>query len=106
MGVKKIQVQSDSQLVVNQLQGSYQTRDTKEAAYLQLAKDLQSSFEEFSVSQVPRTDNSHADALANLGAAIQTALPMTILVVYVQWPATWKGEPANQTTTDITAEPN
>ena len=50
MGVRNLQVQSDSQLVVNQLQGSYQTSDAKMAAYLNLAKELQDDFEDFSVS--------------------------------------------------------
>ncbi|XP_062100796.1 uncharacterized protein LOC133806720 [Humulus lupulus] len=61
MGVKKIVVFSDSQLVVNQM-------------------------------QVPRGENSHADALANLGSSIQTIDPKTIPVVYLHWPAVWKDE--------------
>ena len=106
MGISNLQVQSDSQLVVNQLQGSYQTRDAKMAAYLELVKKLQSSFEKFSILQVPRTENNHADALANLGAAIQTTTPMPIPLVYIQWPATWKDESISQTVAEISVEPN
>ena len=37
-------------------------------------------------------ENSHADALANLGSSIQTTNPKTIPIVYLQWPAVWKNE--------------
>ncbi|XP_062102814.1 uncharacterized protein LOC133812978 [Humulus lupulus] len=92
MGVKKIVVFSDSQLVVNQMQGSYLVRDNKMTAYLNKTKELQSVFDEFTINQAPRGENSHADALANLGSSIQTTDPKTIPVVYLQWPAVWKDE--------------
>ncbi|XP_031260840.1 uncharacterized protein LOC116119024 [Pistacia vera] len=78
MGIKKLEVKSDSQLVVNQLQGSYQVRDPKMTSYLSLAKELQSAFEEIAITQVPRYDNTHADALANLGSAFQASSPTII----------------------------
>ncbi|XP_060972398.1 uncharacterized protein LOC133038310 [Cannabis sativa] len=92
MGAKRINVFSDSQLVVNQVQGSYQVRDSKMTAYLEKTKELQSTSDEFTISQVPRENNSHADALANLGSSIQTTSPKTIPMVYLQWPAVWKKE--------------
>ena len=39
-------------------------------SYLEHVKTLQSTFEEFDIAQIPRLDNSHADALANLGSSI------------------------------------
>ncbi|XP_057770831.1 uncharacterized protein LOC130990626 [Salvia miltiorrhiza] len=71
MRVKRISVFNDSQLVVNQIQGAYRVKDAKMIAYLGKIKELQCSFEEFTIIQVPRGDNSHADALANLGSSIQ-----------------------------------
>ena len=44
MGIKKLEISSDSQLVVNQLLGTYQARDSKMTAYLAHVKELQSSF--------------------------------------------------------------
>ena len=70
MGVKKLDIRSDSQLVVNQLLGAYQARDLKMASYLEHIKSLQSIFEEFDIAQISRLDNSHADTLANLGSSI------------------------------------
>ncbi|KAL0427869.1 UNVERIFIED_CONTAM: hypothetical protein Slati_2961700 [Sesamum latifolium] len=49
VGAKKIIVYSDSQLVVNQIQGSYEARGEKMAKYLLKAKELFDKFEESSV---------------------------------------------------------
>ena len=39
MGIKKLDIQSDSQLVVNQLLGTYQARDSRMTAYLVPLRD-------------------------------------------------------------------
>ncbi|KAL5829304.1 hypothetical protein ACOSQ3_018772 [Xanthoceras sorbifolium] len=85
--VEWVKVRSDSQLIVRQLQGSYQSRDLKMSAYLILVKELQASFESFDIEQVPRSENKHADALANLGSALDTTVERTIPMVFSQWPA-------------------
>ncbi|KAL5564335.1 hypothetical protein UlMin_027499 [Ulmus minor] len=100
MGIKKLSIRSDSQLVVNQLLGSYQARDLKMASYLEHIKILQPAFEEFDISQIPRVDNSHADALANLGSSIPITESQKIPLLYLQWPAVWKDPPAEVTTID------
>ena len=100
MVIKKLSIRSDSQLVVNQLLGSYQARDLKMASYLEHIKILQPAFEEFDISQIPRVDNSHADALANLGSSIPATESQTIPLLYLQWPAVWKDPPAEVTTID------
>ncbi|XP_062087018.1 uncharacterized protein LOC133793711 [Humulus lupulus] len=87
MEVKRIVVFSDSQLVVNQMQGSYQARDNKMTASLKKTKELQSDFDEFTINLVPRGENNHAYALANLGSSSHTTDSKTIPVVYLQWPA-------------------
>ncbi|KAL5565099.1 hypothetical protein UlMin_028263 [Ulmus minor] len=61
---------------------------------------LQPAFEEFDISQIPRVDNSHADALANLGSSIPVTESQTIPLLYLQWPAVWKDPPAEITTID------
>ncbi|KAL5574212.1 hypothetical protein UlMin_023809 [Ulmus minor] len=100
MGIKKLSIRSDSQLVVNQLLGSYQARDLKMASYLEHVKILQPAFDEFDISQIPRVDNSHADALANLGSSIPATESQSIPLLYLQWPAVWKNPPAEVTTID------
>ncbi|XP_062103922.1 uncharacterized protein LOC133815050 [Humulus lupulus] len=92
IGVRRINVLNDAQLVVNQMQGSYQARDDKMTTNLNKTKEPQSGFDEFTISQVPRGENGHADALANLKSSIQTTNHKATPVVYLQWPAVWKGE--------------
>ena len=50
LGIGKIVVFSDSQLVVNQMQGSYQAQDNKMTAYLNKTKELQSAFDECTIN--------------------------------------------------------
>ena len=83
MGIKKLSIRSDSQLVVNQLLGSYQARDLKMASYLEHVKILRPTFEEFDIAQIPRLDNSHADALANLGSSIPAIESQSIPLLYL-----------------------
>jgi len=84
MGIKKLHIHSDSQLVVNQILGSYQARDLKMASYLEHVKTLQSTFEEFDIAQIPRLDNIHANALANLGSSIPTIESQSISLLFLQ----------------------
>ncbi|KAL2237494.1 UNVERIFIED_CONTAM: Transposon Tf2-12 polyprotein [Sesamum indicum] len=69
-GARKIVIYSDSQLVVNQIQGLFETRDEKMAKYSQKAKNLLEKFEEASVIQVSRTENAVVDQLAKLASSM------------------------------------
>ena len=64
MKVESLEIYSDSQLFVYQVTNEYQERGEKVAAYLQKAKDLLSAFRAFKIRQVPREQNTQADALA------------------------------------------
>ena len=83
MGIKKLGIHSDSQLVVNQLLGSYQARDLKMASYLEHVKTLQSTFEEFDIAQILRLDNNYANALANLGSSILDTKSQSISFLFL-----------------------
>ncbi|KAL0398231.1 UNVERIFIED_CONTAM: Transposon Ty3-G Gag-Pol polyprotein [Sesamum radiatum] len=69
-GAKKIVIYSDSQLVVNQVRGSYEARDEKMAQYFVKAKNLLDKFGEASVVQISRADNAAADQLAKLASSM------------------------------------
>ena len=88
---KNIEVISYSQLVVNQLSGVYLAKDSRMSIYVEAVKERAKSFNTFSVSQIPRAENNHADALANIGSSLQVKKDINIPVVYMQWPAVWKG---------------
>ncbi|KAL0328211.1 UNVERIFIED_CONTAM: Retrovirus-related Pol polyprotein from transposon opus [Sesamum calycinum] len=67
---KRIVIYSDSKLVVNQVQGSYEARDEKMAKYFLKAKNMLEKFEGASVVQVSRTTNATADQLAKLASSM------------------------------------
>ncbi|KAK0607231.1 hypothetical protein LWI29_011797 [Acer saccharum] len=58
LNVKIIKVRSDSQLVVRQINGTYEARDQRMSSYLNKVRQLQSTFDEFSIEQIPRSENT------------------------------------------------
>lgn len=65
LGAKQIELRSDSELVVNQLNGRYKIKSTAlRPFYLEVAKFL-GQFEKITVTYVPREQNTEADRLAN-----------------------------------------
>ncbi|GFS34966.1 hypothetical protein Acr_00g0037010 [Actinidia rufa] len=71
LGAQSLEVFSDSQLVVNQVQGDYLAKDSRMIAYLGEVKTLSSKIKEFKINQIPREDNKKADALANLASTFE-----------------------------------
>ena len=71
-GRKRVRVQSDSQLLVRQLNGEYRVKDEKLRALFQRAINLLRQFESYRIVHVPREQNKIADRLAN--KAIDDAL--------------------------------
>ncbi|XP_022880881.1 uncharacterized protein LOC111398180 [Olea europaea var. sylvestris] len=69
MQVRRLVASSDSQLIVNQVSGSFTTKDSSMVAYLKLVKDLIPQFERFKLIQVPRLENTHADALSKFASS-------------------------------------
>jgi ribonuclease HI len=67
LGKKRIRVQSDSQLMVRQLNGEYRVKDEKLKTLFQKAVTLLRQFEAYRIVHVPRELNKLADRLANKG---------------------------------------
>ncbi len=65
LGIDKLSLMSDSQLVVNQMKGLYKVKNQELAPLHQQAKDLADSFEEISFNYVPRELNKIADGEVN-----------------------------------------
>lgn len=70
LGVQKIKVYSDSQLVVNQVLGTYVVEEVVLQHYLEKVKQLLLSFEEYLVDHVPRVLNKRANALNKLAYSV------------------------------------
>lgn len=66
-------VYNDSQLVVNQVSGRYQAKDTKMITYLGIVEKLRVKLELFEIQLILRDRNLRADLLANLGATTESS---------------------------------
>lgn len=67
LGQKNVVVQSDSQLLVRQLNGEYRVKDEKLKVLFQRAMDLLRQFDSYRILHVRRDMNRLADRLANRG---------------------------------------
>ena len=76
---RAVEVFSDSRLVVSQVKGELEARDLRMQEYLSQIRHLQSSFEYFTLQQIPRSRNMHADSLAALATSSMQSLLRVIL---------------------------
>ena len=74
MEVDQLEVCSDSQLVVKQIEDTYEAKGEKMILYLKKVRELLRKFMLVQVTHIPRVENSRADALAKLTSASQEDL--------------------------------
>ncbi|XP_052171652.1 uncharacterized protein LOC127787632 [Diospyros lotus] len=70
--VKNLIAHSDSQLVAQQFQGTFEVREPILVHYLQKVEELAHRFERFELIQINRSLNQHANALSKLASARDT----------------------------------
>ena len=85
--VDQLEVHSDSQLVVRQIEDTYEARSEKMVLYLQKVRDLLQKFVSVQIKYVPRTENSRADTLAKLATALQEDIGESAPVEYLAEPS-------------------
>jgi ribonuclease HI len=68
MGIQKLVIKTDSQIVAGHIEKDYKARDLELARYLQFLRDQEKHFEGFTVKNISRNDNSDADELAKAAA--------------------------------------
>ncbi|CAL8997655.1 unnamed protein product, partial [Prunus brigantina] len=83
LGAEHIIIHSDSQLVVNQVTDAYQTRKPHITAYVQKVKTILLRYRSHSITQIPRAQNTRADALARLASALDANLTRSIPIEYL-----------------------
>ncbi|XP_077249161.1 uncharacterized protein LOC143888604 [Tasmannia lanceolata] len=71
---QRVKAYCDSQLVTNQIQGTYEARDERMIKYLSQVRQLSTKFKSFEVVRIPRTENTKADVLSKLAASGYTTL--------------------------------
>ncbi|XP_050877297.1 uncharacterized protein LOC127081051, partial [Lathyrus oleraceus] len=69
--IKILEVCGDSALVIYQVKGEWETRDTKLIPYRAYVMELIKYFDEITFRHIPRTENQIADALAMLASMYQ-----------------------------------
>lgn len=70
LGLKKADCYSDSALLVNQIHGRWRIKEPTLRALFREAQDRINQLAAFSLSQIPRTQNRHADQLASRGGTL------------------------------------
>ncbi|CAL8153079.1 unnamed protein product [Prunus armeniaca] len=93
LSIKRLAVYSDSQLIANQASGEYMAKHPRMVQYLDKVQGLLKEFPTFTIQQVPRAENTHKDALASLGSALDTHFKRSILVEHHDRPSIEEIEP-------------
>ena len=91
IGGKTVKVFSDLKLVVGQVRGDLEAQDPRMQEYSSQVRSIQTKFEFFDLSHIPKGGNTHADSLATLATSSAQDLPRVILVedLYTPTPIKW-----------------
>ena len=85
--IDQFEVCSDSQLVVRQIEDTYEAKSRRMILYLKKVRDLLKKFMLVQVRHIPRAENSRAYALAKLETASQEDLSRLTPVEYLAEPS-------------------
>ena len=94
IGISRIACYGDSDLVAQQVSGTWDTKDPNMAAYRAAVDEMAKSFIGYEVKHIPRTENMAADALSRLGSARKT-IPPGIFLEQLHVPSVKGAYPAN-----------
>jgi ribonuclease HI len=86
MGIRRAILKIDSQVIAGHIDKSSKARDPKLEKYLDTVRRLEASFEGFSVKNIPRGENEHADMLAK-SAAQGLPLPSEVFFETIKAPS-------------------
>jgi len=65
LGASQVDMRSDSELVVRQINGRYRVKNASLKPLYQRVKQLQSQLKSFAITHIPRRQNTEADSLAS-----------------------------------------
>ena len=77
LGIKRLDVRGDSQLVIDQVMKESSCHDTKMEAYCNAVRHLEDKFDGLKLNHVPRKYNEDADELAKIASG-RTTIPPNI----------------------------
>ena len=87
MEADQLEVCSDSQLVVKQIEDDYEAKGKKMIRYLKKVRELLKKFMRVQVRHIPRTENSQVDTLTKLATTLQEDLDRRVLVEHLMEPS-------------------
>ena len=64
LGAKNALLRSDSQLIIEQVKGNFEAKETRMQRYLKLTNQLVSKFDRVEFAKIPRDQNAKADEVA------------------------------------------
>jgi hypothetical protein len=68
MGATNVEIRSDSQVVVGQVQGQFEAQEDRMARYLEQVRQFQSYFERVVITKIPRDENIRADEFSKIAS--------------------------------------
>ncbi|KAL0458919.1 UNVERIFIED_CONTAM: hypothetical protein Slati_0519100 [Sesamum latifolium] len=83
VGARHLLAYSDSQLIVNQIEGTFEAKEESMIQYLQQIKELRTSFDQFQIIQIPREENVKVDCLSKLASALEDCRTRHITIQYL-----------------------
>jgi len=83
--ITNIEIYGDSQLVVNQVKGSYDTKDEKLKPYRVVLIEFLEILDRYTIDTIPRINNIYVDAMASVASLVPTELEdeETILIIHM-----------------------
>ena len=104
-GIQCLEVRRDSNLAISQINGDFDAKDPKMAAYRNVVLKISARFKGLEFHHVVRENNQAADILARIGAK-RDPVPPNIFVERLFKPSVvWEGESGN-TSTDPNTPPD
>ena len=64
LGAKNLLLKNDSKLVIRQIKGEYEVKESRMQKFLKLTNQLVQEFDQVDFTQVPRSQNSEVDEVA------------------------------------------
>ena len=98
MGIQRLEVRGDSNLTISQINGYFDAKDLKMAAYRNAVLKMSARFEGLEFHHVARENNQAADVLARIGAKRDPVPPNIFLERLFKPSVVWEGESGNTST--------
>ncbi|SPT18062.1 unnamed protein product [Triticum aestivum] len=95
MGIQRLEVREDSNLTRSQINGDFDAKDPKMAAYRNAILKISAWFEGLEFHHVARESNQATDVLARMGAKRDPVPPNIFLVRLFKPSVVWQGESSN-----------